>query len=429
MGFIKSFPENYFVEMNTHLRKLIAELRSDGWIYQATQTNGSSHFEHDQYGRIAVASTPADWEDECRYTRQRVRRAMRRFHARVPDVCPEIDQHKQTAEPELSSRLTDLWSELQRLHQECETLRAELPVMVSTLRHLLTDFYEQMVAQRQQLLRYLLQESQSPSRKMKEACALLRLGEVILQACENRLGVELNLEKQELQRFKKTVDLSESKADDENQTFVKAHKQTSFPDHFDQYSQEDWERWFELQETGEWIPAEARQKANRKKMKKEHPSDKMSEDIHKQLYRGLVRDFHPDKGVTDEEREERTTRMQHLNAAYASRDLQKMLHLMEKYDLRVEGLSDAVVEKVLREQKSRLEKDMHHMMSSLPSVSGNWRLMAKHPRTWKTFLRQEKKTAQQEVERMACLVTSLQTQKGLQSFLQHVDEDQWGDYF
>ena len=61
--------------MNTHLRKLIAEVKERGWHYDATQTNGSAHFVHPVYGRVAVASTPADWEDECCYVRQRLRKA------------------------------------------------------------------------------------------------------------------------------------------------------------------------------------------------------------------------------------------------------------------------------------------------------------------------------------------------------------------
>ncbi|NLB63783.1 MAG: hypothetical protein GX801_06720 [Fibrobacter sp.] len=65
--------------MNTHLRKLIKESRKKGWEFDPVQSNGAQHFEHKQYGRVYVACTPADWHDECIYTRQRMRRAKRRF--------------------------------------------------------------------------------------------------------------------------------------------------------------------------------------------------------------------------------------------------------------------------------------------------------------------------------------------------------------
>lgn len=69
--------------MNTHLRKLIQQMREEGWEYIATQTNGTPHFVHPLFGKVVVASTPADWEDECQYTLQRIRKATRRYEAEL----------------------------------------------------------------------------------------------------------------------------------------------------------------------------------------------------------------------------------------------------------------------------------------------------------------------------------------------------------
>jgi hypothetical protein len=67
--------------VNTHLRHLIKQLKALGWTYEPTQTNGAPHFIHPEYGKVIVASTPADWEDECRYTMQRIHKVTRRYLA------------------------------------------------------------------------------------------------------------------------------------------------------------------------------------------------------------------------------------------------------------------------------------------------------------------------------------------------------------
>lgn len=84
----------------------------------------------------------------------------------------------------------------------------------------------------------------------------------------------------------------------------------------------------------------------------------------KKLYRQLARRFHPDMGITAEDRAYRTQIMMAINSAYALGDLEKLQALADEPDLAIDAVTNTD-----EEQVKRLERELQRVKRRLQEVA------------------------------------------------------------
>ena len=416
----------YLSPMNTHLRRLIQELKNEGWEYIAAQTNGSPHFVHPQFGKVAVASTPADWEDECRFTKQRARKAMRRAVQVTPEPAAPMDS------------LQDIFAEIDALESQLRAVSDEAPRLLGEIQALWAPCIEKMVAERRAMLTVLGRESCSPRWKRKQVQAIGELAMVIAEGTHAHLGVDLGAEFPFLEVLRKDKGKAREEA---------LQAQDAEPDDFDAFDEEDWERWFDQHESGSsttWHPEGEPQAGKGKPKQSTHKAPKgqtHNEDgesakppqdpkaLGKSLYHGLARELHPDKTTDAAEQAARTHLMKQLNAAHAKGDLRTLLSLLHQHgtDAQKASMADAerMLEQSLRQQRDDLKIELMLAIEELPELDADWRSLLSQPKAREALLRREKRTADEEVQHMRHLYNAIADPGGLGDFLRRTDLEDW----
>jgi len=397
--------------VNTHLRHLIQELRAEGWDYNPTQTNGAPHFVHPQFGKVAIASTPADWEDECQYTRQRIRKATRRGQGEV--LVPSAPQDP----------LQSIFTEIDALESELALIREGAPQVLGELQILVSPLYEKMIEERRRLLDLLGKALCSPRWKKRQVQLIGELCLIIADSTKARLNVSLEEEFPYLQVLRTPV------ADSEEEP------QVSSENEFADYDTEAWELWFENQESNTTYHPESKPRKPSPKPKPNSPHTPVDpRTLGKKLYLGLARELHPDKTTDENERIARTHLMKQINAAHAKGDLRTLLSLLHLHgsDAQKANLdADAALhlQTALKEQRKQLQAQIREELSQLPDIDGDWRSILTQTKHREAFLRKERRKAESEAQRLREIRMELSDERGISELLRTTDAYDWSEIF
>jgi hypothetical protein len=387
---------------------LIQELRLDGWEYVPTQTNGAPHFIHPHYGKVAIASTPADWEDECNYTRQRIRKAMRR-RAEVP------------APTEKRNSLDLEFSEIEILEKQLAQLQTDGLRFLADLKSQITPFYAQMADVRRSMVALLGNALCDARWKRRQVEDLKTICILIADTTLQRLQVNLDSEFSFLPVIRKELSQIPDESDEEDE------------DPFAHFDADAWERWFEEQESNTTYIPESRPKEKPKPPKKSEPSVDV-QTMGRKLYLGLAKELHPDKTAIEEERVHRTHLMKQLNAAYSKGDLKTLLsilHLHGSTESRssIDASTQAALLAALEEQKLRLRAQIQQAIAELPEIDGDWRAILASEKQREFFLRRERRAAESEVMRLRDILKEMETNQGLARILREITLEDWNNVF
>lgn len=361
--------------MNTHLRALIAELKELGWTYQLQQTNGSNHFVHPEFGKIVVASTPADWEDECQYTRQRARKAMRRQHP-IP-VEPTANNSPQDP-------LKQAFSHIQTLEEELKLSQEGFQKFWAVFMTSAQQWGEQHIAARKKLIEVMLNKLATVRLKTRDREKLEGLTAGLYESTLNVFGFDLAKENPALERFYAMFIKMADEHEDNPQN----------PSEFDfaSMSDEELDQWFDDDHTS-WKPDAAKNKPPRKeKPQKTSPHAVNPEALTRNIYLNLARQLHPDKSTNAHEHEERTRWMQHLNDAYQKKDMRTLLSLLKSHGQATDSFTgheqDALVQ-ALKLQEKNLRQEVREAWSQLPNIGEDWKKILTNEKSKERFLRKE----------------------------------------
>lgn len=397
--------------MDNHLRHLIQELRQEGWEYIPTQTNGSPHFVHPVFGKVAVASTPADWEDECNYTRQRVRKAMRRQQALEP---PKPDQ--------TTSPLSSLFQEIDQYEEELRLLTEEAPRFLRQIQELLEPFVRQIVEERKSILHLLGRELCQPRWKRRQREDLQDLCLWIADATDARYGVPLFKEFPFLETLRQDRSARSIEASEENE---------SESEDFNQFDADDWEHWFDQQEDRTTYKPEA-PKPKAPVHRHSHSPKNDAKNVGRSLYLQLAKEFHPDKTTDAEERLRRTAWMQQLNNAYAKNDLRALLGFLRQYGnptQRAEWESaQRQLDSLLQEQSAQLQNQIQASLKNLPPLVEDWISLLTQPKQQERLLRQERRETEQELQHLRNLRQVFSSPQGILRILREL-RGEWSRAF
>lgn len=389
--------------MNTHLRALIAELKTQGWEYQPVQTNGSNHFVHPEFGKVAVASTPADWEDECQYTRQRVRKAMRRRE--VTPASPE-----QNSDP-----FQALFARIQELEEELRLVQEEAPRFWGDVQTLALDWRHRLVAERQRILDRLGPEICKPQWKHPQRLFLEEICLLVADSTKALYGVDLEAKNPFLHTLHKERERIPEDEDVEND--------------FQDYDADAWEQWFDQYDNTTWKP-DTPKKAQRKTHQKSTPNSQQIQQVGKKIYLQLAKELHPDKTQLESERIHRTHLMQQINAAYAKHDLRTLLSLLHIHNKEKAEFDDSTLEILqtsLQQQIQDLQKRLQKEYSELPQIGQDWKILLQDPRKQELLLRNERRAAENELRQIAGIHQQMANPQQLQELLRRTDRKDWAD--
>lgn len=394
--------------MNTHLRHLIQELRAEGWEYLATQTNGAPHFVHPQFGKVAVASTPADWEDECNYTRQRIRKAVRR-HQDLPIAIPQANP------------LEGAFAEIDGLQRNLALLQDDAPRLLSSLQGVLQPLYARMVEERRQMVAAIGDALCSSRWKPRQLRSLEELCMLIVDTTMARLAVDLSKEFPFVEVLRKGA----AQEPGEDEDFA--------DDPFEGFDADAWESWFAEQESNTtYIPDPKKEPP--KKPAKPKAKDVDAQSLGRKLYLGLARELHPDKTTLEEEREHRTHLMKQLNAAYSKGDLRTLLSILHLHGSEsqrgaMDDATQAALLRALKEQRSALRAQIREAVAGLPEIEGEWLAVLSGEKQKEFFLRKERRVVESECQRLQEIRKEIQSSQGLAHLLKETDLFDWQRIF
>jgi len=420
--------------MNTHLRNLIRELKDLGWEYLPTQTNGAPHFVHPKFGKVVVASTPADWEDECRYTLQRIRKVTKRYadeqNARTAKSVPST-----TAQPTAASELDLVMAQIVEAEHELEQIEQTLPRIANEYHATMDPLLEKMVEQRREVLRGLGSELCNPTWRKKQINQIADLCLTIRDLTQERFSVSLADEL----KFLDVLRIEKEQAQEEHR------EQMGEPAEFDRvldgFDEQDWERWFDHYESNPtYHPSEKSQAHSKQKASENHQARKSQhEPLHespqalsRKLYLNLARELHPDKTTDAIEREQRTHLMQKVNAAYEKGDLRSLLYLLQVHGTNISRDSldlqtEAMLKQNLTGQLDAIRVKAAKLLQDLPCIDGNWRAILTQPNLWEAYLRKERRNADHEIVRFSHVQRELKQR--LAAFLRDTNLDDWEELF
>ena len=362
---------------------------------------------------VVVASTPADWEDECQYTLQRVRKVTRRY----------LEDHK-AVEPApvqalAQNPLDPLMKQIAEVERELELIENALPKIAGEYHATMDPLLARMVEQRREVLRALGAELCSPKWRKRQIQQMVDLCLCIRDLTQERFAISLA---EEL-RFLDVLQLEKEQA-------AEAHRELQGEPSFDGFDEQDWERWFEHYESNpNYTPPETQRSVPKPHPKKEKAAES-PQALSRKLYLDLARELHPDKTTDQDERELRTHLMQRVNAAYEKGDLRSLLHLLQIHGsgLVPEGRqTEALLRENLLTQLAALQKKVNDLLKNLPRIEGNWRALLTKPELWEAYLRKERRAAEQELTRFSHVQHELQAR--LPAFLRDTRLDDWEELF
>lgn len=394
--------------MNTHLRHLIQELRTEGWDYLATQTNGAPHFVHPQFGKVVIASTPADWEDECNYTRQRIRKATRRHQELPVQVAPE-------------KPLQGAFEKIDRLQRELLLLQEEAPRLFSAIKDAMQPFYARMLEERRLMVEALGNSLCDARWKPKQRNALEELCLIIVDSTLERLQVDFAPEFPFIEVLRK------------GQASVSEEEEDFDEEPMDKFDIDAWERWFDEQESNTTYHPE-KEKSARSKPNMPQAKAADAQALGRKLYLGLARELHPDKTTVEEDRIHRTNLMKQLNAAYSKGDVRTLLSILHIHGSETQRGSlgsdtQAILLQALAEQEKELRAQIRQAKSELPDIEGDWLAILSSEKQKDSFIRKERRIAESECKRLHDIRMEIQSPRGLSQLLKETDALDWIQVF